>query len=167
MRDMNVRHDQIVVSDEGEHASALGPAMNRDELTDAVAMPDASLRALAFVFQILRGDADGRIGEEHIVFADLKRTLQEDMPFDLRSWADLDVRAYHRVRPYFRRFRDSRRRVNDRGRMDGHRSGLLPVGWPIPKHAQHGRLRDHRSIYRGCAEHLGERGLALGDFHLN
>jgi glutamate carboxypeptidase len=48
---------------------------------------------------------------------------------------------------------------------------LLPVGLPVSlsigKHAQHGRLRDNRTVNRGRAEHLGEAGLAFGDLHLN
>ena len=43
----------------GDQAAALGAAMDGDEFADAVAVADAGFGALALVFQILRGHADG------------------------------------------------------------------------------------------------------------
>ena len=57
-----------------------GAAMDRDEFADAVAAADAGFGALAFVFQVLRGHADGRVREKDVIFADPCR------PFDDRYW---------------------------------------------------------------------------------
>ena len=59
VRDVRVGHEQVVAADGGEQAAALRAAVDGDEFADAVAVADAGLGALALVFQVLRGDADG------------------------------------------------------------------------------------------------------------
>ncbi len=64
VRDVRIGHQQVVVADLCQQAAALGAAMNRDELADRVPVADPREGALAFVFLVLRGDADRGIREK-------------------------------------------------------------------------------------------------------
>ncbi len=49
--------------------------------------------ALAFVFEVLRCHADGRVWKQHVVFADYGGAFQVHVRHEPGSRADLDIRA--------------------------------------------------------------------------
>ena len=101
-----------------------GAAMDRDEFADAVAVADAGLGALAFILQILRRDPDGAVRKEDIVLADPGGAFEKDVGHQARARADLHVRADDAVGADLGGLGDPRRRVDDGGRMNGHRLRL-------------------------------------------
>ncbi len=121
VRHVGVGHQQVVAADAGDQAAARGAAVDGDELADAVAVADARLGALAFIFQILRGHADGAVREEDVVFADPGGAFQVDVGHQAGAGADLHFRADDAVGSDLGAFGDARLRVHDGGRMDGHR----------------------------------------------
>ena len=56
--DVRLGHDQTIVASLREHAAALRPTMNGNELANAISLANARLRRLAFVFQILGRESD-------------------------------------------------------------------------------------------------------------
>src|SRR5262245_57523095 len=52
-------HDQAVVADFGEHATAGSTAVNGDEFTYLVSLADACFGGLTFVLEILGSKSDG------------------------------------------------------------------------------------------------------------
>ena len=75
VRHVCIRHQQIVVADLRDQTAAFGAAVDADKFADLIPAPDARLRALSFVFQILRRHSDGGIGIENVVFADVRDAL--------------------------------------------------------------------------------------------
>ena len=65
----------------GQHAAALGAAVNGHEFADLVAVADVRAGTLAVIFQILRRDAHRRVGKENIVLADRERPFHDHMGF--------------------------------------------------------------------------------------
>ena len=61
---VDIGHQEIVVADGGDHSAAFGAAVDSDEFADLVAMADSGLGTLAVILQILRRDADGRVGKK-------------------------------------------------------------------------------------------------------
>src|ERR1039457_1748743 len=120
VRDVGVRHDEVVVADRGHHAAAFRAAVNGNELADPVAMPDAGAGALALVLQILRRDPNGRVGIEHVVLTDGDRPFDEDVRHQASPRSDHGVRADHAVRPDFGSFVDRGGRVNEGRGVDRH-----------------------------------------------
>ena len=90
---MDVRHEQIVIADGGEHPTAFGAAVDCGKFADLIAVSDAGLGTLAVVLQILGCDADGGVGIELVVVADRERALQHDAGFNAGACADFDVGA--------------------------------------------------------------------------
>src|SRR4029079_8536609 len=65
--DVGVDHQQVVIADAGDQAAALGAAMDRDKLANAVAVPDPGFGALALILQVLRGNPDGAVWEKDVI----------------------------------------------------------------------------------------------------
>src|SRR5215472_15824984 len=84
MRDMHVRHEEVVVSDRRLHTSALCAAVDRHKFPDSVSVPNDCRGALPLVFQFLWRDTDCGIGIKNIIPADSEGTLHEHMPPNLR-----------------------------------------------------------------------------------
>ena len=55
MRDVRLRHEEVVRADLGNITSTFGAAMQRRELAKRVTFSRAKQAWLAFVFQVLRG----------------------------------------------------------------------------------------------------------------
>ena len=77
--------------------------------------------SLAVIFQVLRRDADGRVREEDVVFADFERAFHEYVRHDSGARADFDIRSDDEYGPISA---DSAMRapgIDDRGRVNRHR----------------------------------------------
>src|SRR5579885_2875728 len=159
MRHMNIRHQQIVVADAGDQAASFRATVNRHELADSVAVSNARLRSLAFIFQILRRDAYCRVGVEQVVLP------------EARALANLDARADDAKWPDFGRFGDSRRGIyNGAGmhrhrRQSGHRNRLVRLA--LGQLAHYFSFRHYNAVHGGLPMHLGHRRLAFAHPHLN
>ena len=70
VRDVNLRHNPIVVADARDASAANGTAMDADEFTNCVAVADDGFALLAMIFFVLRGYADGGVRIEDVVLAD-------------------------------------------------------------------------------------------------
>src|SRR5438552_454129 len=124
MRDVDIRHQQIVVADAGQHAAALGAAMNGHELANAVAASDARFRCLALVLQILWRHANSAIGIKNIILADRGGTFHINVGHQPRACRNLNLRSNDAVRTYLRGISYNCAGVDKGCRMDGHYSGL-------------------------------------------
>src|SRR5437867_11382765 len=60
VRDVRLRHNQIVMAKRGQAAAASGAAMQGDEFTNRVALTNDQACALARVLEVLRRLADAR-----------------------------------------------------------------------------------------------------------
>jgi hypothetical protein len=103
VRDMAVRHDKIVVTDDG-FAFAGSTTVHRDELAEDTVVAYYSPSLFAFVFEILRNASNYGIGEDmavvtkyHIIVY-VRERINCDIPADLSfrahvsQWADI---IYH------------------------------------------------------------------------
>ena len=81
VRDVGVGHEEIFIADGGDHATAGGAAMDCDKLANFVAGADVGFGAFAVIFEVLGGDADGRVGVEDILFADGGGAFDVDVGF--------------------------------------------------------------------------------------
>jgi len=92
--------------------------MNRDELTNLIAMPDTRCGSLAVILQILRRKPMSNTGKRRYV-SDVQWTFHAYVGFDDGPFADFDVRSNDAVRTNLGGRSDPRRRIYDRGRWIG------------------------------------------------
>src|ERR1039457_1724726 len=121
--DVGVCHEQVVAADGGDQSPTLGSAMNGDELTDAVAVADAGLGALALVLEVLRGHAGGAVGEEEVVLADPGGAFDVVIGQQAGARADVHFRSDDAIGADIGAGIDLRRGVNKGGGVNRHRSG--------------------------------------------
>src|SRR5205823_3889244 len=74
--------------------------------------------------QVLRRNADRRIGIKDILFADLDRPFNVDVRHQARARSDDDVRSQDAIGTDLRRVVDLCLGINDGGRVDRHQAGL-------------------------------------------
>src|SRR5205814_9867590 len=122
--DVDIRHQQIVVADAGQHASAFGAAMDGHELADSVAAADARCGSFALVLQVLRRHADRAVGVKNIIFADCGGAFQVYVGHQASACSDLDLRSHDAVGADLRGSRYTCRGVDEGCRMERHYSGL-------------------------------------------
>jgi hypothetical protein len=73
VRDVRIGHEQVVVADGGQAASANRAAMDRHELTEHVVMADDEARRFAAVLDVLRCEANRRQRRDVVVIADFRQ----------------------------------------------------------------------------------------------
>ena len=117
---VNVGHQQVSVSDRGGHTAAFCSAMDSYELPNRVAVPDARLRNLPFVFLILRCDATGAIRIEQVPLADSQLAFQINMRHQARAGANRYAAADYAIRSNLSFRGNARVRIDDRCGMDSH-----------------------------------------------
>ena len=160
---VHVCHHEVVVAERSPHPPSLCTAVDSDKFADFVPVSDDRRGALAFVFQILRRDADGGVRVEDVILADPQRTFHDHVRFDLGSRADLDIPADDRIRPDLGRLLDLGCGIDDGSGMYRQTAQLLPVR----KFTKHFRFSDNHAVNTSRTEHLRDRGLALRDLHLD
>src|SRR5665213_1823145 len=118
MRNVRVRHEEIVTADAGNALIVGGAAVDGTKFAKYVVIADLKMRALACVFLVLRIAADGCELEYPIGRADARRPADDRMRSDGCSRADHDIGVNDRIRTdadvgcKFRLWRDDRARVN-------------------------------------------------------
>ena len=55
VRDVNIRHQQVVIADPGHHAATLRASMDGDKLSNIIAISDLGFRGFTFVLSCLEG----------------------------------------------------------------------------------------------------------------
>src|SRR6201991_1195642 len=88
VRDMHVGQEPVVVADTRDTAAVTGATVDRDELTDEIAIADDDFGALALPFLVLRRTTDGRELRDAVVASDHGRTLDHHVRTDGRALAD-------------------------------------------------------------------------------
>ncbi len=73
--------------------------MNGAEFPEDILIADDGFGGSAVVFEVLRGDADDRVGVEYVPFSDACHTLDGDLVHQIAAIADLDVGSDHAKRP--------------------------------------------------------------------
>lgn len=101
VRDMNLGHEQIIVTNLRQAAAAGGAAMYSYSLADLVALADLGSRRFAFVLQVLRRQADRRerenmrvtpnpcVAVDHYMRFKPHAAFQNGVAPDSREWADI------------------------------------------------------------------------------
>src|SRR5579859_767732 len=118
MRNMRIRHDQIVGAHPRTPSTLHRPPVDGDKLADHVMVADLQARRFARISNILRSHANRSESKEVIAQADLRRAANRDMRIQNASLADLDLRPNHAVGRnrargmYFALRIDNRRRMN-------------------------------------------------------
>src|SRR6266849_10736580 len=97
MRDMGADHQQAMIADSRDHATAGGAGVDRHMLADRVVMADFQRRRLAGVFQVLRLEADRGEGEDPGPLADRGPPVDHDMRFEADAGAEHDMLADHAI----------------------------------------------------------------------
>src|SRR5206468_243344 len=120
VRHVGIGHQQIVAPDAGDQSPTLGSAMNGYEFADPVSIADASLGALALILQVLRRHSNRTVREKNVVRADGGGPFEIVMRHQPRTLTDFDLRAHDTKRTDFGALRDTRQRVDDGGRINGH-----------------------------------------------
>ena len=93
MRDMTVRHEQAVISDPRDAATAIGARLHGHIFADAVARADFQPCMLTFEFQILRIVTDGRKGIYDRLGSNRGIACHDDMGFKLCPVAKTHIRT--------------------------------------------------------------------------
>src|SRR5439155_6956467 len=124
MRDMHVRHQEIVVADGGVAATAGGATVDRCELADGVAFADGQPRALTLVLEVLRRKTDRRHREDVRLVADIGPAVDDDRRVDAASPANRNFGTDRAVGADDRSFAEPRRGMDVRGRIDVRRARL-------------------------------------------
>src|SRR5262249_10465472 len=96
---VGLRHNQTIIPDAGEHPTAFGPAMNGDELANPIPLATLCPGGLAFVFQILRSEANRDEREYVCSFADISVAIDHAVGFESYSRRQLNMLADDAVRP--------------------------------------------------------------------
>ena len=91
MRDMDIGHEPVAVTDAGKRSTAFGAAVDGDEFADGIAIAHAGLRGLAFIFLVLGGDAHGGERIEEIVRADDGRAINVIVRHQAGAGTDFDI----------------------------------------------------------------------------
>jgi hypothetical protein len=115
---MNVRHQKIMMPDACVTASTLRTAMDVDVLTKDIVIADRQKSFFTFKLQILRLKADGSEGVKLIVFADFRRTFDDDVRIDAAPTTDPDASANATVGADRHVLGDVRFRTDDSSRVD-------------------------------------------------
>mmetsp|Transcript_18249 Transcript_18249/g.28811 ORF Transcript_18249/g.28811 Transcript_18249/m.28811 type:complete len:291 (+) Transcript_18249:602-1474(+) len=123
MGDMAARHKETVMADPSHAATALGAAIHRHMLANAVAFADLKTAGLTLEFKVLRHLANDSEGEHDCAGPNAGVAGDHHMAFQLDLWPDHHVGADHTERA------NPRRWINPRARLD------------------HGRGVDHRSTH--------------------
>jgi hypothetical protein len=84
---MSLRHNQAIVASPGHTTAAFRAAMNGDKLPDPVAPPDVGFGLLAFVFQILRSQANRDEGKDVRFVADESFAVNDRVGFEAHAVA--------------------------------------------------------------------------------
>src|SRR3989344_5141692 len=108
VRDMTIRHDEIVMADPRHTAAGNGAATERAILPDDVTVADLQPGRLALVTQMLGGVPQRRELIDSVVFSDARRSVDHDMRADPGVIADLHARADNAERPEMNVFADYR-----------------------------------------------------------
>ena len=95
--DVAARHEQGTVADAGHAAPLHRAPVDGDELAHGVAVPEDDLCGLAAVGEVLRGATDAGLSDDHVLLADLRHAVEDDLGADARPVADADVRTDHGV----------------------------------------------------------------------
>ena len=119
---VRVRHEEVVVADDGRLVPRDGSAMDRAELTEDVPVADHERRRLALVLEVLRRPAERGQLEDPVVLADRRGALDHGMRADGRTRSDRDVGADDRVGADVGGRVDGSGRVHDGGRVDRHQA---------------------------------------------
>ena len=69
VRDVDVRHEQVVVAELRDETASGGADAERRELADLVAVPEEELPVLAAVLEVLREAAELRMREDPVLDA--------------------------------------------------------------------------------------------------
>src|SRR5690242_21781912 len=118
VRDVGLGHDQAVVADARDHAAARGAAMNGDKLANLVACADARFGWFAFVFEILRREADRNEGKDVCLGTDRRASVDDYVRLEPHLVADYDLVADDAVRTDETVVADFGLRTNNRSRMN-------------------------------------------------
>jgi len=125
VRDMAVRHDQIVVAEDGDADVGGRRAVDGDEFADGVEVADDHPRLFTAEFQILRGRADRAELKDAAAFADAGVIVNDGVRTDHGVFADDHVAADDAVRADFHAFCQLGVGRDDGGGMNFHGSPSL------------------------------------------
>lgn len=93
VRHMSIGHDQAIIADPGQHASALGAGIDGHRFPDGAAFADLEPRILAVKFQVLRLVTHRGEGEDARIPADAGIAFDNGMRHQLDIVAEDDLRA--------------------------------------------------------------------------
>ena len=122
MRDVDIGHDPVVVTDPGGAAVLHGAPVDGDALADGVAVADLEGGVLAGVLLVLRGGADRAKGIQAVVLAQRGGAFEHHMRPHLAAGADAHARPDDGIGADLDAAVQLGSRVDDGGGMD---PGLL------------------------------------------
>jgi hypothetical protein len=132
--DVGAGHEVVAAADDGPPGLARA-AVDRDVLTEGVAVPDLHAGRLVLVLEVLGAAADGGVAVKAVVLAHRERADEVDPRADHAPLSQADRALQHgegphgHIRGQFRLRRDQCGRV-DAGRGGFHRTGVSRRGGP-------------------------------------
>src|SRR5690606_17557573 len=112
------------VAADARHGPVLhGPAVDRDEFADRVAVADLEAGRFAAVLLVLRVGADRRELEDAVAATDRRAALDHHVRPDARVRADAHARTDDRIRAHLDAAVELGPRIDDRARMDAGHAG--------------------------------------------
>jgi hypothetical protein len=91
---VRVSHQKAVIPDDGASLLFNRPAVDRDTLSNHIAITDHDAGGLTSVTEILRFTTDYDVGEDAISGSELNMSLQLNMPIEAGAGTDDNVGAY-------------------------------------------------------------------------
>ena len=133
---MRLRHDQTVIADLRKHATAGATAMDRHELANMVALPNARFGWFSLVLQILRGQSNRNERENMGAVADGRAAVNDAMGLQTNAVAQFNFVANDRIRTDVAVATNARAAADNGGRMNvsrmsgsGHRLRMGKGEW--------------------------------------
>ena len=151
VRDMDIRHEQVVIADNGVSGILDRAATDSTEFTKRIALANRQARRLIRVFQILRIVTDRRELVDVIVLADFRGPVDNDVTVDYGASVDFHTIRDDSVRTDLNTFCDDGTVRNNGGGMD-HFSSFLTRSIRRPR--RRNRASCFAQVRTGCAGKL-------------
>ena len=125
MRQMDVSHDPVVVTQTGDSFVLNRSQVEGTEFANGVAIADFQFRLFPCIFFVLRHTAQRCELENAIVFADSGMSFNNDMRTNPRTCPDFDIGTDNGIGPDFYGTVQFRPRINDCSRMNSHQDSAF------------------------------------------